>query len=133
MTVGATLLIVTSSSARLLLALSLSLTWTETVLEFGPSGKTHTKLPAPVVPLKDVDPDCVPDAPQLTATRVKVSSPGSSVRKSYVWLVPSLASPSPDRLTSGATLLIATVWLAVLLRAPAASLTWIVTSVFSGP
>ena len=44
-TVGATLLTVTVWVAVLLLASSESLTWTETVLEAGPSGKVQSKLP----------------------------------------------------------------------------------------
>ena len=45
MTVGATLLTVTVWVAVLLVALSESLTWTETVLEAGRRGTCSTKLP----------------------------------------------------------------------------------------
>src|SRR5688572_5922540 len=51
-TVGATLSTVTVWVSSLLSSPSESSTWTETVLEAGPSGNEQTKLPAPVVVLK---------------------------------------------------------------------------------
>ena len=71
---GATLLIVTVWVAVLLLALSESLTWTETVLEAGPSGKVQTKLPPEAVVV--VVPTWLPLAPQLTDTTLNVSLAG---------------------------------------------------------
>src|SRR5688572_12793347 len=133
MTVGATFAMATSSAATSLCASSLSLTWTDTVLKFGPSGNRQTKLPAPFELLKVVVPVWVPSSPQLTDTMLKVSWPGSLVTKLYVWLLPSSAAPSPERLTDGATLRTSTLWLAVLLDAPAASFTVIVTDVVTGP
>ena len=59
-TVGATLLTVTAWLSVLLSAPSESSTWTLTLLEAGPSGKLHTKLPAPVVVLKVAGPTWVP-------------------------------------------------------------------------
>ena len=68
-------MIVTVWVAVLLLALSESLTWTETVLEAGPSGKVQTKLPPEAVVV--VVPTWLPLAPQLTDTTLNVSAPGS--------------------------------------------------------
>ena len=74
MTVGATLLTVTVWVASVAVGLSESLTWTETMLEAGPSGKVQTKLPPEAVVVS-----CrrVPLAPQLVDTTLNVSTPAS--------------------------------------------------------
>src|SRR4051812_18794651 len=101
----------------LLGALSESLTWAETVLEAGPSGNVQTKLPPEAVVL--VVPTWLPVRPQLVLTTVKVSAPGSVTANVYVCSVPSDTdwSLAAARATVGATLAMATVWLAVLLVA----------------
>ena len=136
LTVGPTLAIATVWLAVLLSAPSLSSTWTETLLEAGPSGNEQTKLPAPVVVLNRAVPTWDPLRPQSVERRAKLSSPGSLVVKLYVWLVPSLTDRSfaPDRLTVGATLLTTTTttWLSVS-DAPSESVTVAVTLVVAGP
>ena len=74
-TVGAALLTVTDWVGVLLSALSESLTWTETTLVAGPSGKTQSKLPPRAVV---VVPDWLPFAPQSTLTTENVSPASSS-------------------------------------------------------
>ncbi len=74
-TVGATLRTLTVWVAVLLLALSESLAWIETMLDAGPSGNEQTKLPPERVVA--VRPTCVPWRPQSALTTLKVSAPGS--------------------------------------------------------
>ncbi len=106
-TVGATLLTVTTIESVLLAALSESWTWTLTVELAGPSGNVQSKLPAPVTALKAAF-DRLPPPPQLSLTRLNVSTPGSLVVKLYDFVWPSSALFGPDRVTVGATLLTVT-------------------------
>ena len=77
-TVGATLLTVTGRLAVLPAALSELVAWTVTVGLAGPSGKVHLKLPA--VSLLESEPATSwPPVPQLTATELTVSVPGSLI------------------------------------------------------
>src|SRR5258706_15412879 len=98
--------------AVLLFAPSESLTWTETALEAGPSGDEQTKLPPEAVVV--VEPTWLPLRPQLTATTLKGSTPGSETVNEKVCWVPSLTERSlpADRTTVGATLatVTASVW-----------------------
>src|SRR6266511_2581627 len=80
-TCGATLAIATVIVAVLDGASSESLTCTVASELAGPSGKVQSKLPAPLVALKVAGASSEPFAPQLTLTRVNVSSPGSLVVK----------------------------------------------------
>src|SRR5258706_2450352 len=90
--------------AVLLFAPSESLTWTETALEAGPSGDEQTKLPPEAVVV--VEPTWLPLRPQLTATTLKVSTPGSGTVNEQVCCVPPLTEKSlpADSTTVGATL-----------------------------
>ena len=74
-TVGATLLTVTVWVSVLLVALSESLTCTDTVLEAGPSGNVQTKLP-PEPSWSSNRPGCRWRR-SSTATTLNVSWPGS--------------------------------------------------------
>src|SRR6187401_67496 len=96
---GATLPTVTVWVAVLLLALSESFTWTDTVGLAGPSGKEQTKLPPLAVVV--VVPTWLPPVPQLTLTTLNVSTPGSVTEKLYVCWVPSVTERSlpADKLT----------------------------------
>jgi hypothetical protein len=75
-TVGATFAIETDCVALLPAAPSESVACAETVEVAGPSGKVQLKLPAVLV---FVAFDFVPFAPQLVATEVIVSIPGSEI------------------------------------------------------
>ncbi len=50
-----------------------------------------------------------------------------------MWVEPSLTLAEPVRVTVGATLAMATVWVSVLLSAPSESSTWTETLLEAGP
>jgi hypothetical protein len=80
---GATSAIDTACVAVLPARLSESVACAETVELFGPSGKVQSNVP--VVFVFDAF-DFVPFAPQLVATEVTVSTPGSEIEYVYVFV-----------------------------------------------
>src|SRR5436190_998461 len=103
-TLGATLFTVTDCVSVLPASPSESVACTETVELAGPSGKVQSNEPPEFVFAAF---DSTPFAPQLVATDVTVSTPGSLIVYLYVCVEPSLtvvALPA-DSVTVGATLL----------------------------
>jgi hypothetical protein len=130
-TVGATLKIATDCDAVLPASLSESVACTDTVELFGPSGNVQSNEPLVFVFHALLE---VPNAPQLTATELTVSTPGSEIEYVYVFVAPSFAKAGEAvNATVGATFATATTCVAVLPAAPSESVACTETVELAGP